>query len=64
MKQYVIVIDHNHSVHIKAKSVKVKSDNSLIFYNPQDSVSAQYVYGSEVVAHFEKGAYAYFYKVE
>lgn len=62
MKNYVVVINDNKEISVRAKQVKVKSDNSLVFYNNQNSVSAQYVYGSEVVATFNGGEYAYFYK--
>lgn len=64
MKEFEVAINDEHSIIVRAKKVTVKSDNTLIFYNPQSSVSAQYVYGSEVVATFNPGQYAYFHKME
>lgn len=63
MKEYEVVLDEHVSLTIKAKRLKVKADNTLIFYNPRSDVAEQYLYGSEVVAVFNPGQYAYFHQL-
>lgn len=60
MNSYEITIDEHITITVTAARVKVKNDNTLIFYNPRNSPAEQYLYGSEVVATFNPGQYAYF----
>ncbi|AQU79739.1 hypothetical protein [Planococcus faecalis] len=62
MNKYEVAINPNLSILVEAKKVHVKADKSLVFYNPQNSIGEQYLYGSEVVAVFNSNEYLYFLK--
>lgn len=60
MKEYSVRLKDRTMVIVQSKYVKVKHDNSLIFYNDRKSLSDQYLNGPEIVATFNPGEYSYF----
>lgn len=62
MNSYRVAIKENIAIILEAKMVKVKADNTLVFFNPRTNVSEQYIYGSEIIATFKPDEYQYFYK--
>lgn len=60
MKEYNVRLRDGSMVIVKSKYVKVKADNSLVFYNDRKTLSDQFVNGPEVVASFNFGEYSYF----